>query len=171
VDERDAMLFGEADVLLLADLVLFDRMDVRVVEVDRVVDAGSRHGFHDLAGTGRAARVHQYLAAAGGKAKLGADEFGHGWPAGKKGGKLLILPRVGRRRVGAPAPPLSPAPSFALVLLLGSASQSCFVEPLPRTASQSSRTAARSVTSCSGPTRAFSTPCMRISCCTRRKVR
>ena len=41
----------------------------------------------------------------------------------------------------------------------------------PSTVVQSSRTAARSACNWSGATRAFSTPCSRIWCCTRRSVR
>src|SRR5690606_12028429 len=65
VDELDAVLFRERDVLALADLVLRARMDVGVVEEDRVLDARFEHRFHDLAGTGRAAGMQQHPGAGG----------------------------------------------------------------------------------------------------------
>lgn len=71
------MLLGEADVLLLAQLLLACRVDVGVVEEDRVVDPGSGDGFHDLAGAGRTARMQQQLVVAAGQGEGGADEIGH----------------------------------------------------------------------------------------------
>src|SRR5690606_16504557 len=63
----DSVLVRELDVLALADLVLGARVDVRVVEEDRVIDARFEHRFHDLARTGRAAGMQQHPGA------------GHGW--------------------------------------------------------------------------------------------
>src|SRR5690606_15990655 len=60
IDELDAVLLGERDVLALSDLVLRARMDVRVVEEDRVLDARFEHRFHDLAGARGAAGVQQH---------------------------------------------------------------------------------------------------------------
>ncbi|KAG1469829.1 hypothetical protein G6F57_012029 [Rhizopus arrhizus] len=77
VDEGDVVLLGEADVLLLAQLVFLHRMDVGVVEEDRVVDPGGGDRLHHFAGAGRAARVQQQALAVGRQGQGGALELGH----------------------------------------------------------------------------------------------
>mmetsp|Transcript_12864 Transcript_12864/g.30211 ORF Transcript_12864/g.30211 Transcript_12864/m.30211 type:complete len:220 (-) Transcript_12864:931-1590(-) len=84
IDEGHAELLGEADVLVLAQLVFLERMDVGVVEEDGVVDARGQHGLHDLARARRAAGMQQHLVMAAGQRKRFAFD----------GGVHLLAPRA-----------------------------------------------------------------------------
>ena len=55
IDEGNAELFRETDVLVLAQNVLFQGVDVGIIEEDCKVDAGGQHRFHHLSATGSAA--------------------------------------------------------------------------------------------------------------------
>ena len=59
VNKGNIMLFGKADIFLLADQILFDRMNIRIIEKDGEIDAGMNQSFHHFAGTGRAAGMQQ----------------------------------------------------------------------------------------------------------------
>ncbi len=51
-NEGHSELLGKPDVLVLAQLVLFNRVNIGVVEKDRVIGTGSEHRLYHLAGTG-----------------------------------------------------------------------------------------------------------------------
>lgn len=59
IDEGDVVFLGEADVFLFSDFIFFAGMDVGVVEVDGVGDAGVVEGFHYVAGARGAAGVEE----------------------------------------------------------------------------------------------------------------
>ena len=79
VNETDAMLFGKTNVLVLADFVFFDGMDVGVVEKNIVLDSACQHGLHDLARAGGTTGVQQYLAASYWQAHRGAKRIFDRW--------------------------------------------------------------------------------------------
>ena len=64
IHERDTVLAGKADIFLLAQQIFLQRMDIGIVEKDRVVDPRFEERLHQLTRTWRAARVHQQLVAA-----------------------------------------------------------------------------------------------------------
>ncbi len=55
VDETRAVFVGKADLLLLAQFIFVDWMNVGGLEEDRALDAGLHEGFHQLARARRAA--------------------------------------------------------------------------------------------------------------------
>jgi hypothetical protein len=76
VDEFDMVLPGEPDVFVFANFVFVYRVDIRVVKINGIIDARCGHGLHDLARTGRAARMQKYLFAAVGQDKRRALDIG-----------------------------------------------------------------------------------------------
>src|SRR5688572_7926155 len=57
INKGNVVLFSKADILLLAQIVLLLRMNVRVVEEDCEINFRSDDRLHDLTGAGRTARV------------------------------------------------------------------------------------------------------------------
>ena len=76
IDERNIHLFGEADILDLAQIIFFARMDVGIVEIDGERQTGNLHGLHHLARARRAAGMQQHTVGAGRDGKMHA--CGHG---------------------------------------------------------------------------------------------
>src|SRR3546814_12792640 len=52
-----SVLLSKTYVLVFADFVFPVRVNIGSVEIKRVINARGRHGFHDFARTGRAARM------------------------------------------------------------------------------------------------------------------
>ena len=78
IHERHAKLLSKADILLFTQLILFQRMNIRVVEENGVVDAGGEHRFHHFAGAGGAAGVQQhFIVSAGQRQRLTCEGFRH----------------------------------------------------------------------------------------------
>ncbi len=63
IDKGNAHLLGEADILVFANLVFLQRVDVGVIEKDGEINPVRHHLFHQLARAWRAAGVHQHLVA------------------------------------------------------------------------------------------------------------
>ena len=61
IDEGYAELLRETDVLVLAQNVFLQGMDIGVIEEDCKVNAGGQHRFHHLPTTGGAAGMQQHL--------------------------------------------------------------------------------------------------------------
>ena len=61
VDMRNTEFLAIADIFRLAHLVFLCRMDIRVVEIHRDIDAGGLDRSQHFAGTGRAAGMHEQL--------------------------------------------------------------------------------------------------------------
>ena len=55
IDEGHAGLLGKMNILIFTQLVLFNWMDIRVVEKDREIDTGGTHRLHGFTGTRRIA--------------------------------------------------------------------------------------------------------------------
>src|SRR5687767_12007156 len=77
VHERHPELLREADVLALPQLVFLLRVDVRVVEEDRVLDARRQHRLHHFARARRAAGVQENLPMATRKGQRCAGVVAH----------------------------------------------------------------------------------------------
>lgn len=61
VDKGHAKLFRKADILVLAQFVFLQWMDVRVIEENGEVDARGVHGFHHFAAARRATGMQQHF--------------------------------------------------------------------------------------------------------------
>jgi hypothetical protein len=77
IHEGYAVLLRETDIFLLTQFILAQGMDVRVVEVDREVDAGGEHRLHDFAGARCAAGMEQHLGLAARRNKFLAFSLVH----------------------------------------------------------------------------------------------
>ena len=57
IDEGNAEFVGKTHIFFFAQQIFFERVDVGIVEIDGVVDAGSKQGFHHFAAARSAAGV------------------------------------------------------------------------------------------------------------------
>ena len=64
IDELDSMRLGKANIFVFADLVFFNRMNIRVVKEYGVINTRCQHGLHHLTRTGRATGVQQNFSSA-----------------------------------------------------------------------------------------------------------
>lgn len=77
IDEGDVHFLGEADVLVLADFIFTQWVNVRVVKEYRKVDAVGDDLLHQLTGAGRAAGMHEHLIRAIGRGQIDMlNDFG-----------------------------------------------------------------------------------------------
>ena len=68
INERNTHLLGEANILVFANFIFLQRVNVRVVEKDSEVDAVGDDLLHQLTRTGGAAGMHEH-------ARLNARDF------------------------------------------------------------------------------------------------
>ena len=77
VDKGHAVFFGKGDVFVFAQLVFFERVDVGIVEINGVVDAAGKHGFHHFTAARGAARMQQHFFVAAGRNQHGTVNRGN----------------------------------------------------------------------------------------------
>ena len=78
VDEGDAELFRKAHVFLFSEHILFVRMDIGIVKINGVVDAGGKHSLHHFAAARGAAGMQQNFFMPAGRDEYGAVNVGNG---------------------------------------------------------------------------------------------
>ena len=61
INHANAVFFGKPDIFIFTNFVFFNWMNIRIVKKYIVLNACSKHRFHDFARAGRTARVQQHF--------------------------------------------------------------------------------------------------------------